>query len=222
MNPQEVFRQISNITGKLISLSFVDEQNYPSIRDYPEGVTQIGLKAELDLSISLKNISYKEIYTALDQAGAFNVRMMDGALIQMFYSFKNEIISSHRLAYFPSPSLEAYQNDPEIYEDDEIYADILSKNVVAFPIRFDFDSNDEIFKAISHPKSHLTLGQYKNCRIPVSAPLSPIVFVKFILRSLYATASNAAGELGIAETSFPNNIHRSEEAIPHLRLTGGA
>ena len=144
--------------------------------------------------------------------------MLDGGLIQMFYTFKAGILASHRLAYFPSPSLEAYQNEPELYEEDEIYADILAKNVVAFPIRFDFDNNDKLFKPVSHPKSHLTLGQYKNCRIPVSAPLSPIVFMKFILRNLYSTATTTAGELDIQETIFPANIHAHEEQIPHLRL----
>jgi hypothetical protein len=218
LTPEEVVAQIRAITIALIGSSFVDEQNYPSIRRYPGRLVEIGLGAELDLSVSLKNISYKEIYSALQEMGAFNVRMMDGALIQMFYTFRARELVSHRLAYFPSPSLEAYQNEPEIYEEDHIYADILAKNVVAFPIRFDFDSDDELFRPVAHPKSHLTLGQYKNCRIPVSAPLTPIVFVKFILRNLYATATTKAGELQINETSFAIDIHADEQLIPHLRL----
>ncbi|PTB18341.1 DUF2290 domain-containing protein [Trinickia symbiotica] len=196
----------------------MDEQNFPSVKNFPERVTQIGLGAELDLSLSLRNISYKEIYSALDHAGAFNVRMLDGALIQMFYSFTAGVLTSHRLAYFPSPSLEAYQNEPEIYEDDYIYADILAKNIVAFPIRFDFDVSEKLFRPVLHPRSHLTLGQYKNCRIPVTAPLSPIVFVKFILNNLYATAARAVGDLGITPTHFQRNIHPDEERVPHVRL----
>jgi len=218
LSPQDVIKQIKDLTAALIGLSFVDEQNFPSLRTHPERVTEVGLGAGLDLSISLKNISYKDIYTALDQAGAFNFRMLDGALVQMFYTFKAGSLISHRLAYFPSPSLEAYQNEPEFYDEDEIYADVLAKNVVAFPIRFDFDSDEDLFSPIHHPKSHLTLGQYKNCRIPVSAPLSPIVFVQFILRNLYATAAKSAGDLGIRVTTFERDIHASEEQIPHIRL----
>ncbi|MBR8159485.1 DUF2290 domain-containing protein [Burkholderia cenocepacia] len=112
----------------------------------------------------------------------------------------------------------AYQNEPEIYEEDQIYADILAKNVVPFPIRFDFDISEKLFKPLLHPRSHLTLGQYKNCRIPVTAPLSPIVFVQFILSNLYATASAAVGDLGINRTAFEANIHPDEEEVPHLKL----
>ncbi|ACA90954.1 MULTISPECIES: DUF2290 domain-containing protein [Burkholderia cepacia complex] len=112
MTPDDVVKQITAITVKLIELAFVDEQNFPSVKKFPEHVVEIGLGSEIDLSVSLKNISYKEIYQALDHSGAFNVRMVDGALIQMVYSFAAGQLMSHRLAYFPSPSLEAYGAAP--------------------------------------------------------------------------------------------------------------
>lgn len=213
-----MIKQITDLTSALIAHSYVDEQNFPSIRTHRDHLVEIGLSSGLDLSVSLKDIAYKDIYHALEHEGAFNFRLMDGGLVQMFYMFQNGVLISHRLAYFPSPMLEAYQNEPEIYEDDEIYADILAKNVVAFPIRFDFSSDEKLFTAIHHPKSHLTLGQYKNCRIPVSAPLTPVVFVQFILRNLYSTAARVAGDLGIRATAFEPDIHESEQRIPHLRL----
>jgi len=40
---------------------------------------------------------------------------------------------------------------------------------------------------VTHSKSHLTLGDAKDCRIPVSAPLTPYRFLDFILRNFYQT-----------------------------------
>ena len=68
-----------------------------------------------------------------------------------------------------------------LYETDCIYSDIISKSVVSFPIRFDYNRN----QIPNHPRSHLTLGQFKNCRIPVYGPLCPNVFMNFILQNFY-------------------------------------
>ena len=56
-----------------------------------------------DLSIVLKNISYSDLYDELEQTQTYNLKMIDGALIQMMYRFNHEIIETHRLAFFPSP-----------------------------------------------------------------------------------------------------------------------
>ena len=72
--------------------------------------------------------------------------------------------------------------------------DVIKKNIVPFPIRFDYDCRDEVVVNITHPKSHLTLGQYQNCRVPVSAPLTPYIFALFILRNFYNTAFNKYSE----------------------------
>ena len=37
----------------------------------------------------------------------------------------------------------------------------------------------------SHPHSHVTLGQYTNCRIPAYGPISPLLFMQFILENFY-------------------------------------
>lgn len=101
---------------------------------------------------------------------SYNMRMLDGALIHMMYRFRNNQLEAHRLAFFPSPFLGEFQNNPEIYLEDEIYAEVIMRNIVPFPLRFDFDCREEVVVEMYHPKSHLTLGQYQNCRIPVSSP----------------------------------------------------
>ena len=219
MNSEQVRAQIEAITSLLVEFSLCDEQNFPSVRRSGK-YTHITIPNEPDLTIGIKNdIGYQKIYDRLDQTKSFNFRMLDGAIVQLLYKFKDADLDSHRLSYFPSPSLESFQNEPELYDKDEIYADILKKNIVPFPIRFDYSADDVKHIDIHHPKSHLTLGQYQNCRIPVFAPISPIVFIKFLLKNLYNTAYQSyESKINIPITFFPSCITYNEQDIPHFVL----
>lgn len=60
--------------------------------------------------------------------------------------------------------------------------------------------------------SHLTIGQYKNCRIPVVRPLTPSQFITFILRNFYHTAYNKyCQKLTQYNFSFDATITKSEQ-----------
>lgn len=88
--------------------------------------------------------------------------MPDGGIIQLMYRFNRtgkELIS-HRLGYYPSPSYELYQNDPELYDVDYIYGDILNKSVLPVIIRADYNRDPEESE-LHHPYSHITLGDIK-------------------------------------------------------------
>jgi hypothetical protein len=207
-----IFRQIEDINSKLIRLGLSVAQNPPSNKN--GYITYSGMQ---DVSVALKNIAYDEIYKKLDEGKNYNIKMLDGALIQMLYTLKNKTLISHRLAFFPSPNLESFQNEPENYEQDEIYADILARNVVTFPIRFDYDP--ENFKELEHPKTHATFGQYKNCRIPVSEPLTPEIFVIFILRNFYNTAfEKYSNEFNVSNCRFDQTITCKEKMLLHFGI----
>lgn len=106
-----------------------------------------------------------------------------------------------------------------MYMEDNLYLDIIAENIVHVPIRFDFDKDDDLFIPKNHSYSHLTLGQYTNCRIPVSKPISPNEFCDFIFRNFY---SNIFKELKldlifkIDNCVFPETIHKDERGIFHL------
>ncbi|WP_201526384.1 DUF2290 domain-containing protein [Psychrobacter frigidicola] len=206
-----VLKQIRNITSKLTFYSLSDAFNFPCEKD-----GNIGISGKPDLSISLKNISYIDTYHSLNRSKSYNLKMIDGALIQMTYSFERDNLIKHRLAFFPSPELSEFQNNYEIYEMDEVYADIIDKNIVTVPIRFDYDPAN--FEVKEHPMSHLTIGQYKNCRIPVNAPLSPNMFMDFILRNFYNTAHKKyADDLDFDKKSiFDECIDDLECGLLHL------
>ena len=209
---------MERLTTDLIKCSLCEEQKFPSLRDEPSNIKKIDF-GKSDLSIVLKNKPYQEIYNELLRTQAYNLKMIDGALIQLMYKFHGNSIRSHRLAFFPSPYLEEFQNNPEIYEEDCIYADIIKKNIVPFPLRFDFDCRGEVVVVIDHPQSHLTLGQYHNCRIPVSAPLTPSLFIDFILRNFYNTAYNKYSEkISKYNEVFMNTIEISEQGLSHFQL----
>ncbi len=218
ITPEKIREQVESLTTDLIECSLCEEQTFPSMRNEPSNIKRIDF-GQSDLSIVLKNKPYQEIYNELLRTHAYNLRMIDGALIQLMYKFHKNFLQSHRLAFFPSPYLEDFQNNPEIYEEDCIYADIIKKNIVPFPIRFDFDCRKEVVIVIDHPQSHLTLGQYHNCRIPVSAPLTPSIFMDFILRNFYNTAYNKFSEkISKYNEVFNNTIEKLEQGLSYIQL----
>ncbi|MEG3911504.1 DUF2290 domain-containing protein [Microcoleus sp. w2-18bC1] len=215
--PKEICQEINEITRKLIFIGLSVEQNYVSSTQTGKGSYKIAYSGMQDLSIVLKNVDYKEMYEELDRNDNYNIKMIDGALIQLMYTYENSSLISHRLAFFPSPFLENFQNDPEIYEKDEIYADIIAKNILPVPIRFDYDPDNH--QELDHPKSHLTLGQFKNCRIPVCSPIAPSTFISFILRSFYNTAfKKFTAQLTFSSKLFQKTITSGEKKILHIAI----
>jgi hypothetical protein len=172
-----------------------------------------------NLSVVLKNIPYEAVYAELLKSQSYNIRMLDGALIQLMYRFESDTVRSHRLAFFPAPNLAEFQNNPDLYEMDEIYADVIARNIVVFPLRFDFESSDDAYRELDHPRSHLTLGQYQNCRIPVSAPVTPFLFIDFILRNFYNTAHRKyCDHIRSFQECFEPTISTRETAVIHVLI----
>lgn len=152
----------------------------------------------------------------------FNAKLLDGALLQMMYAFADGVLERHRLAFFPAPHLERFEHDPDSYVEDRIYADIVARSVPPLPIRFDYDSRDDRHRDIAHPKSHLTLGEYVHCRIPVTAPLAPHRFVDFILRSFYRTRSGEfASSLPRFAGAFAGSMTPAERSVHHRSVRSG-
>lgn len=219
---QDVRNQIEQLTSDIICLSLCNHQHYPSMRNEAGQIVEVGFSKDDNLSVALKNLPYHEIYDELDRVKAYNLKMVDGALIQLLYRFKENQLIKHRLAFFPSPYLEEYQNNPDIYENDELYAEVVKKSLVPFPLRFDFDSDEETTVELDHPMSHLSLGQYINCRIPVSAPVAPYVFLSFILRNFYNTVyKKYCDKIRRFDSLFTETIAGLEKRVIHIQVPVG-
>ena len=215
-SPGQIEKQINDLIAYLVKVSLADDQCFAFQRPNGDSLVQVTFVGSEHISVAMRNLPYDEIYWNLVRERAYNVKMLDGALVQMMYLFADETLRRHRLAFFPAPHLEEFQNNPDIYQDDEMYADVIARNIVPFPIRFDYDVQ-EGQEELDHPKSHLTLGQYQNCRIPVTAPVMPFRFIEFILRNFYHTAFvGQADGLPVRNGSFAESIRSAERKVVHL------
>ena len=88
-----------------------------------------------------------------------------------------------------SSQLEDFLKRYEFLEAKLMDQDILNKSVLPVIIRADYNRDPEESE-LHHPYSHITLGGYKNCRIPVDRPISPMKFVKFIMEHFYYVPSS--------------------------------
>ncbi|MGC3983540.1 MAG: DUF2290 domain-containing protein [Pseudorhodoferax sp.] len=184
MTPYQVRAQIEDLIGRLIMSGLSVKQFNPSER--AEGAERVIGRTQSS-AMALKNIDYADIYEELERTESYDAKLVDGGLILLQYRFdRQNALLQHRLAYFPCPVLPSIDDVPELYEADQLYGDIIERRLVRFPIRFDFAPEQKI--DVVHPISHLTLGQYENCRIPVSGPVGPHVFGNFIVRNFYCRA----------------------------------
>ena len=90
---RDVHNQIQWLTTDIVELSLCNHQHYPAIRKESGQIVEIGFCKDNNLSIVLKNLPYHEIYNELDRVKAYNLKMVDGALIQMLYRFKSVRLS---------------------------------------------------------------------------------------------------------------------------------
>ena len=215
---EDVRKEIYDLTGKMIEIGLSSDQNYPSERafsgDHVETI-DLTIPRGSEISTALKNRPYSEIYHALNEERAYNMKFVDGALLQFRYRFVARELTKHVLAFYPSPDLLEFQNEPELYEGEVLYADVVRKDVVTTPVRFDFDPGSFVEKV--HPSSHFTIGQYKNCRIPVSNALTPFRFLSFILRAFYNSPFiEHCGDLKATAPDFSRTVTQAEAADIHL------
>lgn len=186
---KSVSAEIRDLTSKMIEVGLCVDSNFPKQATYPSdrGATEeVSISGLEEASTALRNRPYAETYGVLLEKRAFNMQLIDGALIQFRYRFRKNEILKHILSFYPSPDLLEYQNDPEIYETDVLFAEVIMKDIVTIPIRFDFDH--AAFSEYVHPASHFTVGQYRNCRIPVIGALTPHRFLNLVLRAFYNTS----------------------------------
>lgn len=213
-----VVAEIHDLTEKMIEIGLCVDPNYPSEtvpRSTGGVIDEISISGVDEASVALKNRPYAETYRDLRKRRVFNMCLIDGALIQFWYRFQDDQLVKHILSFFPSPDLVEYQNNSELYDSDVLFTEAIRKDVVTCPIRFDFDqaaAQDYI-----HPASHFTIGQYKNCRIPVRSGLTPYRFLNFVLRAFYNTVyQKYCSDWSGSVSDFADTITEHERSDLHL------
>lgn len=216
MSAEIIEAQIREVLSRLIRAGLSAQQFNPSRQMLTGGRISIG---DLPMSTyALKDVYYQMIYEDLDRSLAFHSKFVDGGLMAFQYTIdKNGAVLKHRLTYFPSMVLPTVEEAPLLYENDELFADIMVQRLVRFPIRFDFAP--EQYVDIDHPQCHLTLGQFDGCRIPVTGPVSPYVFAMFLLRNFYRRSyvrNKNIFEKKIKGVRLESTISELEKKIAHL------
>ncbi|MDE0441823.1 MAG: DUF2290 domain-containing protein [Gammaproteobacteria bacterium] len=218
--PNQVVKQINDRIHRLVRSGLADNQLTAFQRKNGRRVEIVFPNAEY-ISTVLKNIDYVDMYRILVRQRAYNLKMCDGALIQMTYDFSDRTLVRHRLAFLPAPHLDEFQKAPETYLDDELHGDVVARNVIPFPFRYDYDARAGRHQPLEHPLSHLTLGQYERCRMPVSAPVTPNWFVDFVVRNFYHTATRRyADGMPAGGAVFDEVILPEERRVVHVTIPG--
>lgn len=208
-------RDLEGLLTSLIECGIADDQNFPVLRPASNIVWEVTFAGAEHVSIAMGDIDYATIYKELSEKRSYTAKLIDGGLLQLMYRFEGERLVRHRLAYYPSPELRPFQEDPELYLHDELFLDIVSRRIVPFPLRFDFD--ETAARDVVHPMCHLTLGDVKGCRIPVSAPLTPRWFVDFVLRNFYLTDKyDFVSKLPNHRLYFDSTITANESRLIHI------
>ena len=214
--PKSIKNDIDELIYRLIGNGVCNDQNFSIIRSSGR-TTDITFKGSEHVSLALDDIEYAGIYRELASKRSYNMRLIDGALLQMMYRLDGTVLLRHRLAFYPSPDLLPFQDDPDPYMRDELFIEIVRRRIIPFPLRFDFDGRKGVHVNVVHPMSHLTLGDVKGCRIPVSAPLSPRCFIEFILRNFYQTENyDFISDLPKHKIRFPKTITANEANLIHI------
>jgi hypothetical protein len=212
---------LNTLLSHLIGRGIVDDQNFSKVRGLSNRRWEVSFDNDEHVSITMDEVDYADIHRELTEKRSYNAKLIDGGLLQLQYLFEGDRLVKHRLAFLPSPFLRPFRDDPEEYLRNELYLEIVSRRIVPFPLRFDFDVNAA--QDVTHPACHLTLGDVKGCRIPVSAPLTPRWFLEFILRNFYSTDSNdLISALPSHRHHFDKTITAREQDLIHVMVPQGA
>ncbi|MBC9745010.1 DUF2290 domain-containing protein [Pseudomonas syringae pv. syringae] len=220
-SPREKVREdLEHLTAELIGVGLVDDQNFPATKQVGSSLWEVSFKGAENISLAMADIDYEVIYNELFSSRSFNLKLIDGGLLQLSYRFEMDALVKHRLAYYPSPSLRPFQEDPELYMREELYLDIVTRRIVPFPLRFDYDL--AATKDVAHPSCHLTLGDIEGCRIPVHSPLTPRQFLEFVIRNFYQTEKyDFISKFPKHRHYFDASISANEKNLIHLAVPGG-
>lgn len=182
---RNIKRDLDGLLSALINAGIVVDQNFPAIRPLGSNRWEVTFDGSEHISFGTIDGEYATLHSELASKRSYTLKFIDEGLLQLGYLFDGQVLVRHRLAYYPSPNLRAFAEDSDSYFEDEMFVDIVSRRMTAFPLRFDFDEKSA--KDVIHPKCHLTLGDAKDCRIPVSSPLTPRWFLEFVIRNFYQT-----------------------------------
>lgn len=200
--------EIAEVTRKLIEIKLCVGWNFPDVRK-AQGHYQVGLMNDGNFSIALRKQSRQKIHETLIKENLFSMILNDDSIIQMSYLLDNQDLIAHRLTYIPKPY--------SLGETD-VVREYGGKFTNKPMLRFDFSSL--MHEDHYHSYSHLHIGTTEDCRVPVSSPLGPNLFIYFLLRNYYSSEGKNYFEKYKYESGelFSKTIVACEEQEIHINF----
>lgn len=148
-------------------------------------IVEVGNTGPLDGDIAHAENSISHYLESLRQ-GRLSWLLFDGAIVQLKYAIRGDVIRHHRYCYIPAPfSADLRSNlGQDILEliEGASASDPLGTPRKT-PLRFEYDP---LAQTDHHAASHLHLNT-SSCRLPMRGPLNVREFVGFIVRNFYAS-----------------------------------
>ena len=216
---EDIAAEIRGLTVHLVGSAITRDYYWPTTRRN-RSMSTVSFDNDRYVADAMKLDTYTHVYTHLADRRAYNLMMLDGALVQFMYRFERRRLAGHRLAYLPAPDA---RQPHDVFGDsrDGHLKDVTNRRAVPVPLRIDYDASERRHRAQTHPKCHLTLGEHRSCRIPVSSPTTPCRFMDFLLRSFYDDGERAhANHLPKSKCQFAGSIHAEERQIVHVVVPG--
>ena len=93
-NINSVKKEIDSIINFLVQSGMSVYQQYPIIKSCTGAVKKLEWSNITNLSICLKNMDYSTIYSEIDKNKDYTIKLIDGNIVQMMYTFKNDILNT--------------------------------------------------------------------------------------------------------------------------------
>lgn len=124
-------------------------------------------------------------YLDVIAARNYSVLLIDGAALQLSYTFAAGELTKHRLCYIPNPLARIQATHSDLNVDDLL--DLLSSDdlrdalVLESAVRFEYDATAA---SEAHPAAHIHFTR-DCCRLPMSRPITVRQFIHFVMRHFY-------------------------------------
>ena len=202
MRPTALVSQINELLAELTGKGLVANPTSAIQRRCANGRVEVTFPKWKDLAV-VRRDRYTHDYNNIARSRAYNAQLVDGAFVQMNYLFAGAELERHRLLFLGPPHPQAAPS---------ANVGTSQHGGPATVVCFDFDGQEHRSGSVAHPKSHLTIGLYAHCRIPVSSPLTPVQFLDFILRHFYRPDPILSSFSG----SFADCISQDARRVIHL------
>lgn len=156
----------------------------------------------------------------------FSFLMIDNSIVQCVYRFENFKLTYQKMAFYQSPFKMPYESHYQYYDqgEEDMVDGALKELGEIVSLRFDHEPRH--FKEVEHPNTHLHVGAYRNCRIPVNRPISAIIFFKMVIRNFYSISHDSfalfldKNKGFLKQEKYRESITKLENEYIHINVPG--